>query len=561
MGVRSSLAAACAGLALAALTPVALAAAEPKPAPRLVVVIAVDQFGSNLFNQYRPQFTGGLKTLASEGLVYANGFQAHANSETCPGHSTILTGKHPNKTGIPTNDWLDRDSRQLVYCFRNTANTLADGGPGDNGPVGPEQMRATTLGDWLKAAGGPTRVYGVSGKDRGAIALTGQKGDGVFWYLKNFGFTTWVEPGQNAEARLAPVAALNARIKARFAAEAPGWTYRHDACRKLEGEYQIGGQTWKSTLPPQRFAVENSPLLDELTLEAAQTLLTEQKLGQGSGVDVLGVSLSGTDRIGHGTGTQGPEMCEQLLRLDEALGVFLTGLKSVPGGVIVVLTADHGGSDFPERSAARGFPQAGRSDLTLLSRLNANLRTQFKLDYDPVVFDGNGLYVFGDKGEILPEKRRRQIAAAAVTLLRKEPTVAAVHTLEDLTGPDARQSAFPAWSNPEELTLAQRMTLSAVPGRSADIQIALNPGITLGPGRVGGTLSSHGSVWDYDRKVPIIFWWPGVTPQERFYPISTIDIAPTLANILGVWPPEDIDGRCMDLSDFGTPCPRKIVTP
>ena len=275
----------------------------------------------------------------------------------------------------------------------------------------------------------------------------------------------------------------------------------------------------------------------------------------------LGVSLSGTDRIGHGTGTQGPEMCEQLLRLDEALGVFLTGLKSVPGGAIVVLTADHGGSDFPERSAARGFPQAGRSDLTLLSRLNANLRTQFKLAYDPVVFDGNGLYVFGDKGEILPEKRRRQIADAAVTLLRKEPTVAAVHTLEELTGPDARQSAFPAWSNPEELTLAQRMTLSAVPGRSADIQIALNPGITLGPGRVGGTLSSHGSVWDYDRKVPIIFWWPGVTPQERFYPISTIDIAPTLANILGVWPPEDIDGRCMDLSDFGTPCPRKIVSP
>ena len=163
--------------------------AEPTK-PTLIVTIVVDQFSSNLFNQYRERFTGGLHTLTDHGLVYPYGFQQHAMTETCPGHSTVLTGVNPTSSGIPANDWIDRATGQEIYCLAAPENTLAHGRNTDNGPVGPGQLRATTLADWLKAASPTSRVYAVSGKDRGAINLAGHHPDGAVWMTDGFGFTT-----------------------------------------------------------------------------------------------------------------------------------------------------------------------------------------------------------------------------------------------------------------------------------------------------------------------------------------------------------------------------------
>jgi len=516
-------------------------------APSLIVTIVVDQFGANLFNQYRDRFTGGLHRMEANGLVYANGYQQHAMTETCPGHSTILTGVNPASSGLPANDWIDRATGQEVYCLAAPRNTLAHGRVTDNGPVGPDNLRATTLGDWLKAKSPESRVYAVSGKDRGAINLAGHRGDGVFWMTDGFGFTTWVEPGQRAQARLAPVAALNARINARLAASPPTWRYTHPECRALEGDWTISGQTFHSTLPPANFKLDTSPLLDELTLEAAIELLDTQSLGRRGVTDLLGVSLSATDRIGHSYGQQGPEMCEQMMRLDAALGAFLDHLAQLPGGVLVVLTADHGGSDFPERSHARGFDDAGRADPSLLGRINGVLKTRFDLAVDPLSFGGSGLMVVGADNIELADPRRNEIAAAAVDLLRAEPSVAGAWTLEEtLAAP-----LPPAGRSPQELTLFERNRIGAVAGRSPDILIAFQPNITPGAGRVGGTLSGHGTPWDYDRRVPILFWSPTTMGQERFPAIRTIDIAPTLAHVIGVEAPATVEGRCMDLGLFG----------
>ena len=248
-------------LATCLLAPAAMAQtaldAPPAPTPErpaLVVTIVVDQFSADLFNQYRDHFTGGLHTLATQGLVYTNGYQQHAMTETCPGHATVLTGMNPARAGIPANDWIDRTTGQEVYCLADLRNTLAHGRITDNGPVGPEQMTASTMGDWLKAVSPQSRVYAVSGKDRGAITLDGHQGDGAFWYTVGFGFTTYVEPGQTSEAQLAPVAALNARIAARIAATPPVWTYSDETCRTLEGDWTVGGATFRAALPPQRFA-------------------------------------------------------------------------------------------------------------------------------------------------------------------------------------------------------------------------------------------------------------------------------------------------------------------
>lgn len=531
-------------MAQQAAQPVASVAAAERAAPSLVVTIVVDQLSANLFNQYRGQFTGGLKTLADQGMVSINGYQTHGVTVTCAGHSTVLTGVHPARSGIPANDWIDTTTGQETYCLAAPQNALAHGKNTDNGPVGPDQLKASTLGDWLKTVSPNSRVFGISGKDRGAINLAGHKADGAFWLTEGFGFTTYVEPGQSAEAKLAPVAAINARMIDRFSRAAPVWTYQHDACRRLEGQWVIGGQTFNSTLPPSDDTLEGSPMLDELTLEGAAALLDEQQLGRRGVTDMLGVSLSATDRIGHGYGTQGPEMCEQMLRLDTALGVFLNKLATVPGGVVVVLTADHGGSDFPERSSVEGYPAAGRVDRALMPRVNDALKARFKLDANPLVSSAGGLIVVGADHKSLAEPLRSQVLAAAVELLNKEPQVALAVSRDELLA-----EPLPASDNPEELSVRERLRLSAVAGRSPDIMRAYQPGLT-GSGRVGGAISSHGSPWDYDRRVPIIFWWPGANGQERFLPMRTIDIAPTLAHLIGVKPTDALDGRCMDLPQF-----------
>jgi predicted AlkP superfamily pyrophosphatase or phosphodiesterase len=533
-------------MAQQAALPVAATAAAERAAPALVVTIVVDQLSANLFNQYRSQFTGGLKTLADQGLVSINGYQTHGVTVTCAGHSTVLTGVHPTHSGIPANDWIDTTTGEETYCLAAPQNTLAHGKNTDNGPVGPDQLKASTLGDWLKTVSPNSRVFGISGKDRGAINLAGHKGDGAFWLTNDFGFTTYVEPGQSAETKLAPVAAINARMIERFSRQAPVWNYTNDACRRLEGQWVIGGQTFNSTLPPADDALDGSPMLDELTLEGAAVLLDEQQLGRRGVTDMLGVSLSATDRIGHGYGTQGPEMCEQMLRLDAALGVFLDKLSTVPGGVVVVLTADHGGSDFPERSSVEGYPAAGRVDRALMPRVNDALKARFKLDANPLVSSAGGLIVVDKDKKSLAEPLRSQVLAAAVELLNAEPQVALAVSRDELLA-----EPLPASDNPEELSLRQRLRLSAVAGRSPDIMRSYQPGLT-GSGRVGGAISSHGSPWDYDRRVPIIFWWPGANGQERFLPMRTIDIAPTLAHLIGVKPTDTVDGRCMDMPQFAT---------
>ena len=544
--------------ALALVLPAGTAAAQADPAtsqarpsPKLIVTIVVDQFSANLFDQYRGRYTGGLKRLADQGLVSINGYQTHGLTETCPGHSTVLTGMHPAETGIPANDWIDSRTGEEVYCLAAPRNHLAHGDDGaDNGPVGPDQLRATSLGDWLLAASPESKVFAVSGKDRGAINLAGHHG-AAFWFTDGFGLTTYVEPGQDAEARLAPVAAFNDTFRAWLAANPVTWDYRHDDCRVLDSEWTIRGATFHSALPPRNLSFDTTPLLDEQTLKAAEYLLDSQRLGQGEAVDMLGVSLSGTDRIGHGYGTQGPEMCEQQHRLDEALAGFLDKLAQVPGGALVVLTADHGGSDFVERSAAQGFPHARRADLSGFTTINDELRARFGLDAAPLQQGGSGIIVADKEHRALPEPLRTQVAEAAVERLRQLPDVAFAETRERMLALPVAPS-----DNPEMLTVPERLRLSVVEGRSPDIILAFQPNVVLG-GRVGGAISTHGSPYEYDRRVPIIFWWPGATGQERFLPIRTIDIAPTLAHVIGVETPE-VEGRCIDLNGFDAgACPVK----
>lgn len=555
------------GVMAAAVSVGFAAQAETKPDPKLVVVISIDQFSANLYAQHRGEFVGGLKTL-SEGIVYPNGYQSHAFTETCPGHSTLLTGKHPNKTGISANDWYDRATGKTVYCLADPNATPADDPKGR--AVSPANMVATTYGDWLKAASPKSRVFGVSGKDRGAITMSGHVADGQFWYQPGFGFTTWVGEGQTAEQRLKPVAAFNAKLAADLKAHPFVWDYAKsplDAvtgggsakrCKALEASYETGGRKWRAALPIAAATSEAdkqrdlyaSPYTDAVTLELAQSLRETYGLGDGPQVDVLTISLSATDFIGHRYGTRGPEMCDQIARLDARLGEFLKSLDKVKGGVLVALAADHGGADFPERLAGEGYDSERVIGKSWVAGLNAQLRKELDLSWDPLMADGgiDQIYVVGPDRKAPSITDRARITAAALPLIRRDPAVAEAFDSNVIL----TMEAAPADAYPEEISVAERLRRSAYPGRVGDILVAFKPYRV--PATAGATyVSTHGSPWDYDRRVPILFWWKGATPHERVLPLDTVDIAPTIAAVTGVKAPADVDGVCKSLV-YGQAC-------
>ena len=512
-----------------------------QPAPKLIVAISVDQFSASLFEEWRPRFTAGLKRLAG-GIVYSSGYQTHAATETCPGHSTLLTGRHPNKTGIVGNTMRDEATGQPVYCLDDPTVVLAHDSSAK--AVGPRRLMVDTLGEWLKASSPASRVVAVSGKDRGAITMAGHRPDGVFWLFPGYGFTTYTAPGADPGKALAPVAGLNAKLAATWR-QPPSYSYAHADCRAAEGSWTVDGQAFASRLPPEPFGtkpadiarnVMASPVNDAMTLAAAQQVIEHYQLGRRSATDLLAISFSGTDYVGHAYGSRGPEMCEQLHRLDEAIGTLLTGLDRLNVPYLVVLSADHGGSDMVERLAAQGYP-AGRIDGdTILARVNAAVMAETGLTAPPLTgsIDEPALVpgvAPGDRGRVL---------AAAKRALEKEADVVAAFTLDE-----ALATRVPPGKAPDELTLQERFAESAYRGRSGDLLVALRP--YTAPRANPGYRAGHGSPWDYDRRVPILFWWNGAPAQTRFLPVETVDIAPTLAAVLGLTPPADVDGRCLPL--------------
>jgi len=542
------------GLALTALAsavcaPVLAAARKPT----LVVAISVDQYSANLFDEWRSRYTAGLARLA-QGVVYSSGYQTHAGTETCPGHSTLLTGKHPSKTGIVGNTYRDPASGRTIYCVNDPDVVLAHDPKAS--PVGPKRLMATTLGDWLKTVSPQSRVVAVSGKDRAAITMAGHKADGTFWLVGGVGLTTYMAPGADAARALASVAAFNRKIAGVWTKK-PLWPYRNADCRAAAGDWTIAGKPWRSQLPPRGWGeagdpksiaadVMASPIADDLTGEAARALIRRYKLGRGPAPDVLAISFSATDFVGHRYGTRGPEMCDQMHRLDATIGKVFADLDALHVRYLVVLAADHGGSDFTERLQAEGYPAARVSGPAILKRVNDGLMQQEGLSKPPLQGTVEEANLVG-----VADTDRPRVLAAAVKLLDAQPEIAAAFSRETLLATPIRKGA-----PPDEVSVQERMAMSTYPDRSPDLLAVLKPMLTAQVPVAGQYIGGHGAPWTYDRRVPILFWWPGVKPQSRFLPIETVDIAPTLAAALGLTPPADVDGRCLPLpAGSGVECP------
>lgn len=523
--------------ALAQTPPPAPAPAATRPAaPDLVVTIAVDQFSADLFAEYRQYFSGGLKRL-SQGVVFPSGYQSHAATETCPGHSTILTGARPARSGIIANDWLDQSiarADKTVYCAED--ENVA-GSSSSNYTVSPVHLKVPTLGDRMKAANPASRVVSVSTKDRAAVMLGGHRADQMWWWNGR----DYVGPaGQTADPA---VAAVRASVAARLAAPRPAMELIAP-CDTRARAVPIGGG---KTVGDGRFAraagdtraFRASPESDAATVDLALALFDSLKLGRGPAPDLLALSASAPDYVGHTYGTAGSEQCLTLMALDRELGRLFAALDASGVRYVAVLTADHGGHDLPERNVRHAAPDAQRVDQRFDPKaIDAAIRRELKLAGPALIAQGGDLYVHRD----VPARRRAAVIRRAAELVRQSPLVEAVFTGTEL-------GAMPQPEGPPETwSLAARARASYFPGRSGDLIVALKPRVTPIADPRGGYVATHGSFWDYDRRVPILFWWPGVQPFEQPLGVETVDIMPTLAALLRL--PVDraeIDGRCLDL--------------
>ena len=534
--------------ALAAL-PVALQAAPPAK-PKLIVAISVDQFSSEVFNHYRPSYTGGMKTLA-DGVAYPTGYQSHAATETCPGHSTILTGRHPSGTGIVANAWFDVKTGSTIYC-------VATPGQADPNARGPQNMRVTTLGDWIKAVEPGARSFAVSGKDRAAITMAGKHADGVYWWVDGTGFITSKFAGPATPKITLPAAAFDKALLARWKAKPPAlWPQPSAVCSAMQKPYRFGQIDLSGKVPPDmavtatqgptfldttifQDALRASPTFDAVVADFAAQLIAREKLGKGPTTDVLAVSLSATDYVGHRFGNGGAEMCAQQASLDATVGKLLDTVKALNVPVLVVLTADHGSTDAAEREHEHDDKASRLDGTAFVGKLNKALKKDLGIEFEPIVGDDPQQLIInvGPDAELAGK-----VQAATVAWLKKQPEVRDVFTRAEIEA-----TTIAPGTAPDKLSMKQRFAESYDKDRSGDIQVAYAERTSFGmPRGPGDTVAGHGSPWDHDRQVPILFWWPGAPTDNRDAPIETVDIAPTLAAAAGIKVPVPVDGRCLDL--------------
>lgn len=534
-------------LACAAVGATAAAQSAPAPAPvaapppRLVVAIAVDQFSADLFAQYRQHFTGGLARLTT-GAVFPSAFQSHAATETCPGHSTLLTGVHPARSGIIANNWFDPSLARpdkRVYCAEDESDPASTS---KDPVVSAIHLRVPTLGEYLKRANPQSRNVAVSAKDRAVMMMGGHSIDQAYWY--NSGAFVTLKDRPLAPAAVAENVVLARLLKSGARAfSAPAWCAARNGAIAAGKAGNLGAGRF-ALAPGNPDDLRVSPRMDAATLNLAVRLVDELKLGRGPAPDVLSVSLSATDYIGHATGNEGLEMCIQMAELDRMLGAFLARLDGAKIDYVVMLSADHGGLDMPERLDQQALPQALRADPALApGALGKEIAARLGITAPsgPLIY-GDG--PFGDfyVARNLPADQRVRVIAALVARLRSHPQVASVFTADELA-----QTALPA-GNPQDWTLRDRARLSFDPQRSGDVVVLLGRAVVPIPEARPGYVATHGSPWDYDRRVPLLFWRKGMPGFEQPAPVETVDIAPTLAALLHLSVPEaSFDGRCLDL--------------
>jgi predicted AlkP superfamily pyrophosphatase or phosphodiesterase len=497
--------------------------------PTLIVFITVDQMRSDYFQRFDKQLTGGLRTLYDGGAFFADGYQDHAITETAPGHSVTMSGRFPVHTGITMNSAGVNGVPDAAVIGSVDRSDL---------PASPVRFQGTTLTDWLKAANPATRFLSVSRKDRGAILPIGRsKGDVYWWVGSNATFST----SHYYRDTLPPwVQKFNARKLGQQYAGTE-WTLLLPASAYPEpdsvpAENRGANFTFPHEVPDDSLIAARSaaafPWMDEITLQFALAGLNELGLGGSANrTDVLAVSLSTTDAIGHAFGPDSRELHDQILRLDRSLGVFLDSLFKLRDRrkVVIALTADHGMTPLPGIKSTM-YPNHDAKIVSVAPAWHA-----FRARLAAAGVDSTAV-ALEDASVVVVEKpdafvRAHVRADSAIESFAKDarsvPGVLRADLITSLAKADTTTDA-----------IARRWLHMFAPEGSARLMITLTPYSYWAP----ASFPTHGSPHDSDAHVPVLFYGAGVNPGRFTGFVRVVDMAPTLAELAGVKPLEKLDG-------------------
>jgi predicted AlkP superfamily pyrophosphatase or phosphodiesterase len=525
---------ALAGLVLSA-APQALRADAYRARPKLVVVLVIDQFRGDYLDRFRDDFktANGFNLFLKRGAYFTDCYYDYANTMTAPGHSTIGTGAYTNGHGISLNEWWDlkRSTTHPISSVEDERYAIVGDPNSKEVGASPRNELASTLGDEVVlATQGKSKLFGISMKDRAAILTSGHASNGAFWLdhaSGKFITSTYWSPELPAWAQ-----AFNNSDR------------RDQAIREAKAE-------------PGHFYEEvgKTPASVSYLLDFAKSLVSAEQMGRHDVTDVLTISISSTDILGHAVGPDAPEQRAMIGAIDVDLDNFFTWLdKHVDGGmgnVWVGLTGDHGVSPVPAVAAKLGIPAVALDTHKLLAELNARLNQRFSPGQTTnYIFPSELPYLVLDP---------RSFEKANVTETDAENTVAAIlpDALEATTPPEptgVSQTRLDPRPLLRHVYTKQQMAAGQLPN-TEEGQLILhsyspNGGwyvmLTFGMYQLAGSHgTNHFAPYSYDRHVPLAFYGSAFTPGIYHDRVAPVDMAATFASLLRINQPSASVGHVL----------------
>jgi predicted AlkP superfamily pyrophosphatase or phosphodiesterase len=532
-GTVASIALVVAG-SFAAQTPASPQASRPANAPKLIVVLVLDQFRADYIDLYGRQWTKGLRRLVDRGAVFTQAAYPYATTLTCAGHATMATGAFPAVHGMSGNDFYDRTLRRIVPCaFDPMVTSVPFGGGAGRERHSGRALLVPTFGEELRrqSPGVPTRIVAVAQKPRSSITFAGrgapdtiaifEEDDGTWATSDAFTTTPWPEVDEFVRAH-----PMKAAYGAIWAPLLPASAYRFvDA-----GAGENSPAPWTSTfphplisskgVPDNEFvtAWERSPWDDVFLTDLAIHLLKAKRLGTGAGTDVLTLSLPSLDHNGHEFGPRSHEVQDVLARADVNIGRLLDAIEAQVGSRYVLgFSSDHGVAMLPEQVTAEGGDAGRISAADVRNAVNATVEKVLGTPgpHFAALYGSEVALIPGVYDLVRQRPNGLQSVRAALAGIRG---IAFAYSADDIiAGAASSDPGIKAWR------------LSYVAGRSGDFMMTAKPNWIIR----GGTGSTHGTMNTYDQRVPLIFYGAGIKAGRYDTASTPADLAPTLMALVG----------------------------
>jgi predicted AlkP superfamily pyrophosphatase or phosphodiesterase len=538
--------------------------AAPQARTRLVLLIVVDQFRYDYLERFNDLFVpNGIKRLMRDGASWTETNYDHMPTYTAPGHATLMTGAWPAETGIVANDWPDRDTGKSVSSVSDTTATLFGGEEGEVASS-PRRLMASTLGDELRLrTNDRSKVIGISVKDRSAILPAGRHANAAYWFSQRTGrmvssnyyfnnLPAWVTSFNDARpadkfygARWERLLPESEYLK-RAGADNPPWENIGNA----PGDTNTFPHTVTggATTPNSNFygALDYTPFSNDLLLSFAKQAITNEKLGADDDVDILTLSFSANDYVGHRFGPYSQEAMDITLRVDRSIAELLDFVQKQVGlqNTLVVFTADHGVAPIPEHANALGLPGGRIKSDDVLRAMKLGISARYNRRNEQPDQTADYIQKFGEREGFFNDNLYFNPVALKRDGVNNEEiervACDAAMTVPGITRCFTRtQLEYGAISFGD--AVARRVAHGFYPRRSGDVVVVHEPFKYL-----GDTIpATHGSPYSYDTHVPLLMLGSGVAPGRYTQAATPADIAPTLASILGIQAPSNTVGRVL----------------